>query len=55
MPIVIGMFFLLPLLLGLVLAFQIAAHWIIRAEERWCAAQFGQRWREYCSRVGRYF
>ena len=43
------------LLLGLVLAFQIAAHWIIRAEERWCAAQFGQRWREYCSRVGRYF
>ena len=42
------------LLLGLVLAFQIAAHWIIRAEERWCAAQFGQSWRQYCSRVRRY-
>ena len=43
------------LLLGLVLVFQIAGHWIIRAEERWCAAQFGEGWRRYCSQVRRYF
>ncbi|MHC5246979.1 methyltransferase family protein [Enterococcus sp. LJL90] len=44
----------LPLLIILVL-FQLAAHWIIRAEERWCFEQFGQSYQEYQSQVRRYF
>lgn len=43
-----------PLLLVLVLAFQISAHWIIQAEERWCAQQFGSVYLEYMKRVRRY-
>lgn len=44
-----------PLLLVLVLCFQISAHWIIRAEERWCVRQFGERYIEYMKEVRRYF
>jgi len=43
------------LLLGFVLAFQISAHWIILAEERWCVRKFGSEYLEYIGRVRRYF
>ena len=43
-----------PAMLGIVLAFQISAHWIIRAEERWCAEAFGAAYEEYRRRVRRY-
>lgn len=42
------------ILLILVLAFQISAHWIIRAEERWCLEQFGESYRQYMREVRRY-
>ena len=42
------------ILLGLVTLFQISAHWIILAEERWCIRKFGDRYREYMKRVRRY-
>ena len=42
------------LLLGLVLIFQISAHWIILAEERWCLEQFGDSYAQYRKRVRRY-
>ncbi len=42
------------LLLGLVLIFQISAHWIILAEERWCLEQFGDAYAQYMRRVRRY-
>lgn len=34
--------------------FQISAHWIILAEERWCLEQFGEGYRQYMERVRRY-
>lgn len=43
------------IILVFLLIFQITAHWIIRAEERWCAQQFGEEYRRYMERVGRYF
>ena len=43
------------LLLGLVLIFQISAHWIILAEERWCLERFGDAYAQYMKRVRRYF
>lgn len=43
-----------PVLLGLVLVFQAAAHRIILAEERWCLEQFGEAYRRYLDRVRRY-
>lgn len=43
------------LLLGLVLIFQTAAHWIIRSEERWCAEEFGKEYLQYMQAVRRYF
>ena len=42
-----------PLLLFLA-AFQLSAHWIILAEERWCLEKFGPEYRLYCARVRRY-
>lgn len=41
-------------LLGLVLVFQIAAHWIILSEERWCLEKFGEEYSAYMQRVRRY-
>ena len=43
-----------PLLFAFVLVFQIAAHWIIRAEERWCVQTFGGAYLQYMERVRRY-
>lgn len=43
-----------PVLLAFVLIFQIAAHWIILSEERWCIEKFGEEYRQYMKRVRRY-
>ena len=42
-----------PLLIVL-LCFQVSAHWIILAEERWCIENFGEAYRQYMRRVRRY-
>ncbi len=39
---------------GIVLIFQISAHWIILSEERWCMESFGESYREYMKKVRRY-
>jgi protein-S-isoprenylcysteine O-methyltransferase Ste14 len=41
--------------MGLTLIFQLAAHRVILAEERWCAGQFGETYLKYCEIVRRYF
>lgn len=43
-----------PLLFVLVLVFQVSAHWIILAEERWCAQKFGEEYLGYMEKVRRY-
>ena len=43
------------LLLGFVAVFQLMAHRMIRAEERWCAERFGDAYLQYCKQVRRYF
>lgn len=43
------------ILMGLVMIFQISAHWIILAEERWCIDQFGKDYIQYMEDVRRYF
>lgn len=42
------------LLVILVLVFQISAHWVILAEERWCIQQFGEAYLQYMKSVRRY-
>lgn len=42
------------LLLGFVIIFQGSSHFIIRSEERWCLAQFGDAYRQYMKKVRRY-
>ena len=42
------------LLLILAGSFQIAAHWIILAEERWCIQTFGDEYTQYMKAVRRY-
>ena len=41
-------------LLVLVLIFQVAAHWIILSEERWCGQRFGDAYLQYMKKVRRY-
>jgi len=41
-------------LLVFVLLFQIATHWIILSEERWCVNEFGEEYTRYIKRVRRY-
>ena len=43
----------LPLLAAL-LVFQLTAHTVIRAEERWCRQTFGAAYERYCGSVRRY-
>lgn len=43
-----------PLLLGFLLVFQVSAHRVIRAEERWCIDVFGEAYLAYMNRVRRY-
>lgn len=42
------------ILLALLIVFQISAHWIILAEERWCAKKFGEEYMNYMNKVRRY-
>lgn len=42
------------ILLGLLIVFQLSAHWIILSEERWCIKKFGEEYLKYMSRVRRY-
>ena len=42
------------ILLVLLLAFQIATHWIILSEERWCVKNFGEEYIQYMYKVRRY-
>ena len=42
------------ILLVVVVIFQISAHWIILAEERWCIDKFGAIYEEYMKNVRRY-
>ncbi|MDO4324166.1 MAG: phospholipid methyltransferase [Lachnospiraceae bacterium] len=42
------------ILLGIILVFQISAHWIILAEERECIERFGASYEEYMKKVRRY-
>lgn len=41
-------------LLGIVMIFQVSAHWIILSEERWCIERFDERYKEYMKKVRRY-
>ena len=43
------------LLMGMIAIFQVSAHWIILAEERWCMGKFGAVYTEYMKSVRRYF
>jgi protein-S-isoprenylcysteine O-methyltransferase Ste14 len=43
-----------PVLLILLLAFQISSHWLILSEERWCFREFGDEYARYMSQVRRY-
>ncbi len=42
------------ILFGIVVIFQVSAHWVIIAEERWCMEQFGESYRQYMKKVRRY-
>lgn len=42
------------ILLGIVGIFQVSAHWIILAEERWCLKNFGATYKQYMQKVRRY-
>ena len=42
------------LLFSFVLIFQLSAHWIILAEERWCLETFDHRYQQYMKAVRRY-
>ena len=42
------------LLFGILMIFQISAHWIVLAEERWCIQNFGEEYRQYMKKVRRY-
>ena len=42
------------LLFGFVAVFQVASHWIILSEERWCLEKFGTAYEQYMKSVRRY-
>lgn len=42
------------ILLVLLIACQISAHWIILSEERWCIREFGEAYEKYMNKVRRY-
>ncbi len=42
------------ILLAIIIIFQVSAHFIILAEERWCIGNFGDEYREYMKSVRRY-
>ena len=50
-PMYVSYFFVF---LGSLLVFQLTAHTVIRAEERWCRQTFGAAYERYCGSVRRY-
>ena len=42
------------ILFALLALFQIASHWIILSEERWCIREFGEEYVRYMRKVRRY-
>ncbi|MEC9489251.1 MAG: isoprenylcysteine carboxylmethyltransferase family protein [Halanaerobium sp.] len=42
------------LYLAVLLIFQVAVHYLILSEERWCWAQFGKEYQQYSANVRRY-
>lgn len=42
------------ILLGILIGFQVSAHWIILSEERWCISKFGEEYINYMNKVRRY-
>lgn len=42
------------ILLCILIVFQVSAHWVIRAEERWCIGKFGKDYVTYMKNVRRY-
>lgn len=42
------------LLFGFTAVFQMASHWIILSEERWCLEKFGTAYKQYMKSVRRY-
>jgi protein-S-isoprenylcysteine O-methyltransferase Ste14 len=42
------------LFLAVLVIFQVSTHWLIRAEERWCLKEFGDRYQSYMKKVRRY-
>lgn len=38
----------------IIVIYQIAVHFLIVSEERWCQKQFGEEYRRYCNEVPRY-
>jgi protein-S-isoprenylcysteine O-methyltransferase Ste14 len=42
------------MLLAFLIGFQIASHWIILSEERWCIKEFGEAYLKYMNKVRRY-
>jgi protein-S-isoprenylcysteine O-methyltransferase Ste14 len=44
-----------PILLAILVLFQISTHWIILAEEQWCIREFGEDYISYMKKVRRYF
>ena len=41
--------------LVLAVIYQLAVHWLILSEERWCLESFGPDFQDYCINVPRYF
>ena len=42
------------ILFGMIVVFQISAHWIILSEERWCLKKFGATYQKYMETTRRY-
>jgi len=42
------------ILLVILIVFQLSAHWVILSEERWCIKKFGEEYKKYMNKVGRY-
>lgn len=53
----IGMALLIGSWFHLVIAvvYQVAVHWLILSEERWCLEKFGEGYKDYLKNVPRYF
>ena len=63
-PMVIGYFLIfigMSLLIGswfhlvLTIIYQVAVHWLILSEERWCLARYGETYKDYQDKTPRYF